>query len=397
MFFFGRKPKTHLGLDIGTSAIKLVELSKENERFKLENYAIFPIVEYPERLEQKIRTESLKMREQEMSSMIKLAIKEAGIKSEKVCLSVPVYSSFSTLIDLPFMPEKEIATAIPFEAKKYVPVPISEVILDWSIIEKTKSAPLPPPLGNEISKDSRVITRQQEPSLDSGQKPQDPMIKPEEKAGGSEGIQVLLVAVPKEVAAKYARIIQMAGLELKALEAETFSLTRSLVGNDKSSIVIVDTGARSTNISVVDGGYIRVTHNLEMGGAQLTKNLGKKMQIDFEKAEEIKKSELTSANSQGKEFTARETVQSFLEAVVSETKRIVNHYQLKYNRRIEKCILAGSGLAAAGLIDEFTNKLGLEVSLGNPFARIIYSPVLEPAVKELGPPLAVAVGLAMRE
>ena len=134
-----------------------------------------------------------------------------------------------------------------------------------------------------------------------------------------------------------------------------------------------------------------------MGGAQLTKNLGQKMQIDFEKAEEIKKSELTSANSQGKEFTARETVQSFLEAVVSETKRIVNHYQLKYNRRIEKCILAGSGLAAAGLIDEFTNKLGLEVSLGNPFARIIYSPVLEPAVKELGPPLAVAVGLAMRE
>lgn len=379
MFLFGKKSKTYLGLDIGTSAIKLVELEKEEERYKLKAYGIFPMSEYLKHLGEQPRINPHKMLEEQVAEMIKQTIQAAKIKSRKVSLSIPVYSSFSTLIDLPPMPEKEIARAIPFEARKYVPIPTSEVVLDWSIVEKIKEGPKT----EEIA-------------------------KTEEEKVSPESSQILLVAVPKEVIAKYGRIVQLAGLELGALEAETFSLARSLVGNDKSSIVIVDTGARSSNISIIDKGYIRITHNLEVGGGELTRALSQRMNISFEKAEEMKKigQDLSVSQkrnfepgptSQSSGFEIGEITHSVLDIIIVEVKKIINNYQIKYNRRVEKCILVGGGLVSAGLIDDFASKLGLEVSLGDPFARIIYLPILEPAIKEIGPCLAVAVGLAIRE
>ena len=357
MFLFGKKSQLFLGLDIGTSAIKLVELEQGEGRYKLKTYGVYPLVEYFKHIEEQLWVEPSKLLDGQIAGTVKQLIKEANVQSKKVCLSIPVYSSFSTLIDLPPMPEKEISRAIPFEAKKYVPVPISEVVLDWSIIEKSAE-----------------------------QKP-----KVEEGRANSQGVQILLVAVPKAIIAKYAQIIQLAGLELKALEAETFSLARSLVGNDKSPIVVVDIVARSSNISIIDKGYIRIIHNLEKGGAELTRNLSQKLNINFEKAEEMKKI------GQDSQLMAREVIYSVLDVIVAEVKKIISHYQIRYSRRIEKCILAGAGATINGLSDYFSSKLGLEISLGNPFARVVYPALLEPAIKELGPSLAVAVGLAMRE
>ena len=383
MFLFKKKSKTRLGLDIGTSAIKLVELEQAEGRYKLKTYGIFPLTGYLNHLGEYLRIEPLKMPEPQLAEMIKKILREARTESREVCLSVPVYSSFSTLIDLPFMPAQEIAKAIPFEAKKYVPVPISEVILDWSVIKRVKSG---------VDRPSIDQTQTDILAGSAGQDKSNNQPEPEKKTD-AQGIQILLVAVPKKTVTRYARVIQLTGLELKALEAETFSLARSLVGNDKSPIVIVDTGARSSNISIIDDGYIRVTHNLEVGGGELTRNLSQKMNISFEAAEEMKK----TTGGQSGQLVGRESVISVLDIIAAEIKKIVNHYQIKYNRRIEKCILAGGGVMVAGLLDYFSSKLGLEISLGSPFARIAYPSTLEPAIKELGLSLAVAAGLAMRE
>jgi type IV pilus assembly protein PilM len=357
MFLFKKKPKIHLGIDIGTSAIKLVELEKKEERYQLKTYGIFPITEYLKHLHQRVHLETPKLSDEQIAEMIKRTIQEAKAEARTVCLSVPVYSSFSTLINLPPMSEKEVSAAIPFEAKKYIPVPISEVILDWSIIRKTEG---------QTSETKEERTK-------------------------SEGRQILLVAVPKDVVAKYTRIAQLANLRLRAIEAETFSLARCLVGNDKSAIVLVDTGARSSNISIIDQGYVRVTHNLEIGGTELTERISQNMNISLEEAEELKKT------GQAQKFELEEITHSVLDIIINEIKKIVNHYQTKYNRKIEKCILVGGGIGLPGLVDYFTPKLGLEVSIGNPFARVVYLSILEPVIKELGPSLAVATGLAMRE
>lgn len=351
MFLFKKKQKNCLGIDIGASAVKIVELEREEARYKLKNYAVFSLKDCLKENWYQAPSGISGLSNQERSEIIKETIKEAKIKSANAYLSLPVYSSFSTLIDFPSMSEKEIGTAIPYEAKKYVPVPLAEVILDWSIV-------------NPLDK--------------------------------QKGFQVLLMAVPKKIVNDYKKMLQLTNLSLSAFESEVFSLSRALVGNDKSTLILVDVGARSVSLSIVDNGFIRMVGNLEMGGLKLTKTIAEQMKIDLEEAERLKRDLTNQQISPEKSAQLKEIVQSLLGTVTFEVKKVIDSYQNKYKRRVEKCILVGGGLRMAGLTDYFVNKLGVEVSLGKPFARVAYPPSLEPAIKELGPSLAVAVGLAMR-
>lgn len=352
VFLFKKKPKTCLGIDIGTSLVKVVELEISEGRYQLKNYATYSLMEHLKKAGYQIGSESAKISNEDMADVIIKTLKEAKIESREACLSVPVYSSFSTLIDFPAMSAKEIAAAVPLEARKYVPVPVSEVVLDWSIIESP---------------------------------------------GQQESQQVLLVAVPKEVIINYNQIVRLVGLRIKAIEEETFSLSRSLVGNDKSAILLIDAGARSINVSIVDGGYIRGTHNLEMGGLKISKSIAQEMSLGLEEAERLKKEVSTNQSADEKKSQIKGSINSSLGVIALEIKKILDSYQTKYTRRIEKCVLAGGSVQLFGFADYLTNKLGLEVSVGQPFARVSYPSLLQPAIKELGPALAVAIGLAMRE
>ncbi len=356
MFLFKKKLKISLGIDIGASAIKFVEIEKKEERYVLRNYAIYSLNKYLKRSNYQVGLSSLKITNEEIAEIIKRTIKEANIVSQEAYFSVPVYSSFSTMIDFPSMPEKEIAAAIPFEAKKYIPVPISEVILDWSII-------------NNFDKSS------------------------DEKSNR----QVLLVAVPKDLINNYNQIIDLTDLRLKAIEEETFSLSRALIGNDKSTVALIDSGARSLNVSIIDNGYIRNIHNLEMGGVKLNKIIAKQMNISLEKAEELKKDLLNNQLDNEYNSQLKGVIHSSLEIIVAEIKKIINLYQEKYNRKIEKCILVGGSIQLFDFVDFLTKRLNIDVSLGNPFARVVYPSLLKSTLKELGSCLAVATGLAMRK
>lgn len=343
--FFTRKPKSYLGIDIGASQIKIVELEKKEARFELRTYGIFPFVDYLRNLSQQTPFDPLKMPAENLAEAIRRTIKEAGVQSREASFSIPVYHTFCTLLDLPMMPENEIAAAIPFEARKYVPVPVSEVLLDWRIVS------LP---------------------------------------GKQTGIQVLLVAVPKEIISRYSQIIQLTGLTSRTIEAETFSLARVLIGNDKSAIVLIDSGARSTNISIIDGGYIRIVNNLDIGGMKFSRAISQRMNLDLIKAEEGKKAEFLTPE-------LMDTIKLVTDSIISEVKRVIGAYQEKYGRKIEKCIVVGGGLQVSGLIDYFAQKMGLGTCLANPFARVVYPALLEPALRQRGPSLSVAVGLASRE
>ncbi len=369
MFLFKDKLKNYLGIDISASAVKIVELEKNDNRHNLKNYAIFSLEKYlkDKEKEQEIDPETLKIPNEEMADIIKRTIKEAKIKSKDIYLSVPVYSSFYTLIDFPDMSEKEIAAAISFEARKYVPVPISEVVLDWSIVSSPSVQN--PNIQNNSQADSKTIQQ------------------------NKNNQQVLLIAVPKKVIDNYSQIVKLAGLNLRGIEGETFSLARALIGNDKSVVMLIDNGARSINISIIDDGYIRVTHNLEMGGRKISKAIAQQMGFSFKKADELKKNLLTyQSNPQLKGI-----VQSSLGVIAVEIRKIIDSYQGKYNRKIEKCILVGSGARLAGFTDCLVEKLSLDTSMGNPFARVVYPKVLKPVLKDLSLSLAVAAGLAMRE
>jgi type IV pilus assembly protein PilM len=344
MLWFSKKKKTYLGIDIGASTVKLVELEKDENRYILKNYGIYPLKIYSKQLGLEVN----RFANEEIAEIIRRIIKESKIEAKETFFSIPVYSSFSTLIDFPAMPKKELASAVAFEAKKYVPVPIADVTLGWAVVN---------PLNNQMT-----------------------------------DTQVLLVAVLKEAVNSFSQIAKLSGLKLSSLEVETFSLSRSLVGNDKSGIVLIDSGARSSNISIIDGGDIRVIYNFEVGGMRLTSEIAQHQSISQDEAEKVK---IEKWFQQPDDF-AKNALGNFLSSVIGKVRTITDSYQKKYNRKLEKCILAGGSMQIPGAVDFFSKNLNMEVSLGNPFARLVYPEELKPILKDLSPMLAVATGLAMR-
>src|SRR3990167_8755023 len=131
---FGEKGK--LGIDIGTAAIKIVELEKSGGRFALKNYGLFELKGTDVQSSGPGTGQSiLKLPDQEIIWGIKELIKKGSIKSTDAIASIPSFSTFTTIIEMPYLSEQELAKALPFEARKYIPIPLSEVVLDWSIID----------------------------------------------------------------------------------------------------------------------------------------------------------------------------------------------------------------------------------------------------------------------
>lgn len=343
-----------LGVDIGTASIKGVEMSKEGGRFKLLNYGIFELESQEKTMQanQKIA----KLPDQDIVWGIQEIIKQTGIKSLHVVASIPSFSTFATVISLPYLSEKDLAKSIPFEAKKYIPIPMEEVAVDWSITSIVNGA------GKNESKTPPTV-------------------------------EVFLAAVRKEEIERYRKIMSAAGLNLVSLELENIALIRSLIGNDLSPIAIVNIGGRSTSILVVEGGYERVGHNYEIGGFEVTKSIARSMNIDWARAEKLKKT--IGLKSDGAQIIS-ETVISLIDMMVFETKKTIANYESSRSAKVQKVILIG-GLANMPHFPEyFRSKVGLDVSTGNPFARVAYPQALKGLTGDLGPILSTAMGLAMR-
>ncbi len=358
--WFKKRPSGYLGIDIGTANIKVVQLGLEKKKPTLQNYGVLGTkgrLELVSPIRAKAR--GLEMMDKEIVIMIKKILEEAKITARNVAVSIPGFASFATVIELPEMPEEEVEKAIPFEAKQYIPVPLSEVVLDWKIIDKK--------IPGEV-KDRKIPTQTK--------------------------IQVLIVAVPKGTINRYTRVIEFCGLKLETLEIESFSLIRALIGNDPTPVAIVDIGARSTDINIVEASVVREVRNLEVSGIEFTRILSSGMSISFERAEKLKEQKgiIRDEGSQ-----TAELIISAVDRIINEIEQMKNSYLRKYKVKLQKVILSGASARLLGLTSYMAEKLGIDVIIGDPFARITYPEALKPILIELGPSLAVAVGLALRE
>lgn len=350
IFGFGAKPETYLGVDIGTLSIKVVELSNKNGRPKLENYGI--LQNYALAAASSVQDSNVQKTQKafggEAALMLRRILKEAGITAQEANISVPIFSSFLTVMELPSMPEPEIINAVQFEAKKYIPVPIDSVIIDWSLI-----------------------------------------------GTNSEGkILILLVAIPKELINEYLEIGRDAGLRPSAVELETVSAARALIGNDPIPMVLIDMGSRDTTISVVDGGYLRISHSIETSGEDLTRVLANNLSINWRRAEELKKQvglKIMDNNTQ-----IASVIIPVLDVISGAISGIIDLYFSKTKKKIEKLIVYGGAAKMPGFVDYLRNKLKLETASGDPFSRIVYPDSLKSMIKETGHELTIAVGLALR-
>ncbi len=338
-------------MDIGTSSIKIVELGKRKGK-TLSNYSLLSSDYFAKESLRDRERGTLSLNETRVSEALSSALKEAGIKSKEVFFAIPDYATFFTTFNLPAMSEAEIPEAVKYEAPRRIPLPLSEVTLDWQII---KGGP---------SKEGKVPLR------------------------------ILLVTVPNEVIAQYQRIAELTGLKIIALEAEVFALVRVLIKyQDKSNVVcLVDLGERSTTINIVAQGILRVSYSFDISGENFTKALSEQLEIKEQKAEIVKK----IYGLTDKKMGIKEIVEPVARLILKKIKDIFDEVYLEDKERVGKIILAGGGAALAGFTDYLFEELKLPVEIANPFLDINYPPTLEELLQKLGPGFTIAVGMALR-
>jgi type IV pilus assembly protein PilM len=360
MFGFGKK--YFLGVDIGTSSIKIVELELGGNKPVLSNYGW---VSLEELIKEK---DSLALWKKYISKIIQ----EGKFKGRDAYVSIPSSGSLITLIEFPGMEREDLDQAIRFEAHKYIPVPLEEVVLSWDVIgsvgtEKTTEIP-------RQESDKGLINNSQQKEIV-------PLRK----------VQVLLVAAPKIKVEKYEELIKEVDLELKSMEIEGFSMTRSLIGNDQGNFIIVDMGARVCNIILAEKGIIKVNRNISSGGLDITRAIAKSLNIEEPRADNLK--------IKGENLITGESKMTFpsMEVIINEIKRIIEaYYRNNGKNKIDSLIISGGTANLKGIVEYFQNSLGIKTIIGNPLSRIEYPRILDPKLNELKARFSVAVGLALK-
>jgi type IV pilus assembly protein PilM len=349
---FTSASKNFLGIDIGTTAIKVVELSQRGDRIKLENYGEASAQTLYEKPFRTIDKNTLLFSSQEIAKALLAVFEEAKIIEKKAIFSIPDFASFFIDFSLPPMTKEELPEAVKYEAKQYIPMPLSEVTLDYSII--------------------------------SGQ-----LGKGRQK---STPLKILLVAVPNEIINQYYEIADLAGLQLRAIEAEAFGLMRSLIREDKGTVCIIDIGAQSTTINIVDNNILKKSHSFDISGGELTEVIAKSLNIDSIDAEKLKKERGLDETGQN----IKKVLLPLLDYVISETEKILKNFSQQEGKEPAKIILAGGSAQMAGLRQYFEETFKKEIIIADPFADIFYPPILEETLKQMGSSYSIAVGMALR-
>ncbi len=351
---FWVKNQSVVSIDMGSSSLKIVQLRKEKERAILETYgelSVGPYVKKPVGQVSRLSGEIL-------TQMIKDLLKESGANAKEAVVSIPIRSSFITTIRLPVIEGKSMEEMIKFEARKYIPVPITEVEVDWWILGS-------PNINKEKEEEKRKIKM----------------------------MDILLVVIYKDAIRKYQNIIIGAGLKIKSFELEVFSGLRALSFRPTSPVLVIDLGASSTKMSIVDEGLLKLSYTIDRGSQAITSALSRSLEISFERAEEMKQKIGLSRKPEHMQMI--EVIEPLLDIIFAEVRQFMQSYSRKYKNSVGQVVLLGGGALLNGIVETAVKNLGVEVMLADPFSKTDHPPFLEEALKEIGPAFSTSVGLAL--
>lgn len=352
-----------IGIDIGASAIKVVQVKKDGGKAVLETYGSISTAPYAEGEVGQV----VAVPEEALVKAINDLFKEANITTKNSAMSIPASASLVFLVELPGnVGEKELPSIIYNEARRYIPVPITEVAIDWWLVPK----------------------RPLDGVTDDSDKPSQDDIK-EEKT------KVLVAAIHNEALEKYKSLVNDAKLETDFFEIEMFSSVRSNIGQDLSTTMVLDIGAAKTKISIVDRGVIQDFHIINRGSHDITTAMVTSLGLSFHDAEEMKKE--FGLNNNPKQPKSASVVRTAVDYIFFEAGNVVLNYEKKYNRSIEKVVLTGGGVMLKGILSVAQEKFSTDVVMGNPFERIEAPAFLQNILAESGPEFGVAAGLALRK
>lgn len=340
--------KSLLGLDIGSHSIKLIEVGFSGNTKTL--LAAGSIPTPPKALQSTLEADH-----QAVAQAIKQLIKETGARSNSVAIALPESQVFTRVIEVPALSAHELSSAITWEAEQYIPLPLDQVNMDYSILRDAK-------------------------------------------ATGTDKMDVLLVACPKTLLEKYLSIIEMAELIPLAAETEIIASSRALVSSVatvKNAVLLVSLGAQTTDLAIVKNGVLAFTRSIAAGGEALSRALVSGLDFSANQAEEFKRTYgLEQDKLQGKIVTA---VKPIMDTITGEMKRALAYYAEKHkDDRVETIVLSGGTAKLPGMVVYIAQSVGVEAQLANPWVGITREPRFRVLDGE-GPTFAVACGLSLRE
>ncbi len=344
MFF----PKKMVGIDIGTSSIKVVEISRWGQGKALENYGEIKSVSLYKEPFRNIEKGSYLLSNYFVSRAIRAVLDEAKIKTKAAIFSIPDFSTFCTSFELPPMEANELKDAVYYNASQYIPLPIAETTLDWKLIGGT----------------------------------------PGEK---QSGLKIFLVAIPNQIIQDYQQVAQLADIELYAVEAEALGLVRSLVRENKNCVCLVDIGVQSTTINIINRKSLKKSYSFNFAGSQLTYSISSALGLGHVEAEELKNKEgLISSKEE-----ISKTLYLLIDPLVIEVKKVLSDFYQQEGKEVDAIYLTGGTSGLPGLKEYFAEVLKKKVEIPNCFSELLYPPILGQTLEKMAPSFSVATGVAL--
>ncbi|MES3031757.1 MAG: type IV pilus assembly protein PilM [Patescibacteria group bacterium] len=365
--FGSGKEDSAVGIDIGSSSIKVVEIKRKGGKAILETYGAIALGPYDNLDAGRVTNLSV----EKLAEALKEVLKQSGVTLKEGALSIPIQSSLIFTIELPLqMGEKEMAAIVPTEARKYIPVPITEVSLDYFKLPQKESS----------FEEMNVI-----PNADGSPVPQKAV----------EKTNVLVVATQNDAISKYRSIVSQCSFEASFFEIEIFSSIRSNFEHELSPVLLIDFGASRTKLSIVEFGMVKNYHTIERGGADISQSISQSLSIPFPEAEKMKKEFGLFGNPAEKSLS--DIIKIHTDYILTETNSALLEYEKRYNRTISKVIFTGGGSLLKGLTEVASNNFKVEIEMGLPFSKVNAPAFLGKVLETMGSEFAVAIGLALRK
>lgn len=351
LFGSDKNGRSVIGVDIGSSSLKVVQLRRAGGVAVLETYGELALGPYAGGE----AGQATNLPADKIAETLNDLLREANVTTKDAGLSIPFSRSLLTLVELPRRenPEEQ-KTVIELEARKYIPVPVSEVQLDWFIIpDAIPEGTQPPPK-----------------------------------------VQVLLVAVHNDELSLLEGVVRGSALAATFYEIEIFSTIRSVVDEPVKPVLVLDIGASATKVYVVEHGVIALSHNIPQGGQDVTRAIATATGITVANAESLKK-EHGFASGEG--TYDRRSIELVFSRIFDEAKRALNQYEAAKGKKVSSLVLTGGGGVTKELRAYAKTFFALDVSIADPFGKTQAPAFMRPVLEAIGPEFAVAVGLALRK
>lgn len=334
-----------VGIDIGSKTVKIVELKEKKENWVLKASGV---VGYKGIVPEQAKDDKELF---PLVSAVRKLFKEAKISSKEVAVSVPEQHVFIRTIKFPLLTDAEVASAVRWEAEQYVPFPVKDAIIQHQVIERVEGETPP-----------QVV--------------------------------VLLIAVPTTLVEKYIKAVEMSGLKPVAIESELMAAVRSLAPSEQTAL-IVDLGARSTDIAVAKNKILAFSRSINIAGEALTRAVAQFLGVTEQQAEEYKRTYGLLGNQlEGKIKMALDPT---FKSIIDEIKKAIHFYQAEQKGSSpESVILTGGSAMMPEITSVIAGSISLETIIGNPFSKVEVDPQAAKSLSGYAPLYSIAVGLAMK-